>query len=342
MILIDGRALKHGAISGVERYAIEITNGLKSAMDKIDTAIPTSNNRWKQHIWEHTILPGRARKYKLLFCPANLCPMVKPKNVKFITTIHDLSFLNYPRSFSFSYRFYYKLVTERVLKLSDAIITVSNFEKNELIKQYPIIKNKIYTIYSGINEEFLNCNIDYEKDDYILYVGNLSERKNFHGLVKAFSMVYKEIGKKLIVIGTKPRIMKLNTAVKAILTNIPDRYIEFKGQVNDVGTLKRYYRKASAFVFPSFYESFGFPALEAMACGAPVIASNSSAMPEICGNAALYINPLNVDDICDKITHLNNNTDLRNNIIKKGKARSNLFSWNKTVDEHKKLIYRFL
>lgn len=342
-ILIDGRVLKHSAISGVERYTIEIVDGLKAIMaDDIDIAVPSVKNSWQQHLWEHTSLYAKSRRYKLLFCPANVCPIVKPKGVKFVTTIHDLSFFDYPDSFSLSYRLYYNLLAERVLKLSDAVITVSNFEKDELIKKYPLIKEKIYVIYSGVSKEFLNCSVNYKKKDYILYVGNLSKRKNFHGLIKAFSKIYKEIGKKLIVVGVKPKIMRLDDSVEKILADIPDEYIEFRGQINDINTLKELYKNTSTFLFPSLYESFGFPALEAMACGAPVIASNKAAMPEICKDAALYVDPLNIDDICDKISMLNSKTDLRTGLIEKGKARAKLFSWNRTVREHEGLVQKFI
>ncbi len=342
-VLIDGRVLKHGAISGVERYTIEIVDGLKAIMpDAIDVAVPSVKNGWQQHLWEHTSLYAKSSRYKLLFCPANVCPIIKPKGVKFITTIHDLSFLDYPDSFSLSYRLYYNLLTERVLKLSDAVITVSNFEKNELIRRYPLIKEKIYVIYSGVSKEFLNCSVNHKKEDYILYVGNLSKIKNFHGLVKAFNIVYKDIGKRLIVVGVKPKIMKLDDSVEKILADIPDEYIEFRGQINDIDTLKELYKNASVFLFPSLYESFGFPALEAMACGTPVIASNRAAMPEICKDAALYVDPLNIDDICDKISILNSKTDLRTGLIEKGKARAKLFSWNKTVNKHIRLFEQLL
>jgi len=342
-ILIDGRALKHGAISGVERYTIEIANGLKSLMtNEIDIAMPSFANRCLQHLWEHSVLPKKAEKYRLLFCPANICPIVKPKGIKFVTTIHDLSFLDYPDSFSLPYKLYYNLFTERVLRLSDVIITVSNFEKNELIKRYPLIKEKIYVIYSGINKEFLDCNINYTKKDYILYVGNLSTRKGFHGLVKAFGRVYKDISKRLVVVGVKPKIMKLDSSVGKILEDIPNEYIEFKGQINDIVTLKKLYKNASAFLFPSLYESFGFPPLEAMACGCPVIASNRSAIPEICKDAALYIDPLNIDDFCDKLIYLNDNVAIRDNLIRKGVKRAKLFLWKKSVDKHAKLLRKLL
>ena len=340
--LIDGRVLKHKAISGVERYSIEIANSLKSAMhDEIDIALPNSKNRWLQHIWEHTILPKKASNYKVLFCPANICPAIKPPRIKFVTTIHDLSFKYYPSSFSFGYKLYYNTFTPLTIKLSDMIITVSYFEKRMISARYPLIKEKINVIYSGVDSEFFKEETP-EKENYILYVGNLSKRKNFEGLLDAFKRIYRLIDKKLIVAGMKPDIMKLDKRVRDLINEIPKEYIEFKGQTNDKPQLATLYRKAHAFVFPSFYESFGFPPLEAMACGCPVVVSNRGALPEICGDAALYVDPLNIDDICDKIIMLEKDDELRLKLIKKGKERSQKFSWQESAAKHMLLIKEFL
>ena len=122
--------------------------------NKIDVFTPKSSNRYMQHIWEHTILPSKASHYKVIFCPANICPAYKPKGTRFVITIHDLSFLYYPESFSKSYRMYYKAITPRVLKLSDTIITVSNYEKSMISLLYPLIKQKINVIYSGVDDVF--------------------------------------------------------------------------------------------------------------------------------------------------------------------------------------------
>ncbi len=309
--------------------------------NKAEVFLPQSSNRYIQHLWEHTILPSKASKYKVLFCPANICPTYKPKNTKFVTTIHDLSFLYYPESFSKSYRVYYKAVTPRILDLSDIIITVSNYEKNMISLLYPLIKQKINVIYSGVDEVFFEDK-EVKKGDYILYVGNLSERKNFAGLLKAFGRIYKEIDKKLVVVGMKPDIMRLGKNIKNILENIPKDYIEFKGQINDKRVLSSIYSKALAFVFPSFYESFGFPPLEAMASGAPVIVSSRGALPEICGDAAIYVDPSKSDSIAEGIVKVVKNKNLRHSLIEKGKERAKVFRWSKSIEKHKELLEELL
>lgn len=342
-VLIDGRVLKHKAITGVERYSVEVINGLKKiAPNDMDIVFPQSNNRYLQHIWEHTVLPKKASNYKVLFSPANMCPAIKPKDVKFITTVHDISFIDHPHSFSFMYRLYYKTLTEKILRNSDFIITVSHFSKNRIIEQYPFTKNKISVIYSGINDVFFQDDGIRRDGDFILYVGNLNKIKNFIGVLRAFSKIYKKINKKLIVIGMKTETMRLDSDIENIIGSIPKGLVEFKGQINDVEILKSFYRRAFVFLFPSFYESFGFPPLEAMASGCPVVVSNRGALPEICGDAALYADPLNVDDICDKIIEVEKSEDLRLKLIEKGKERSKKFSWQKSAAKHMLLIKGFL
>ncbi len=342
-VLIDGRVLKHKAVTGVERYSIEVINGLKKlAPDDIDIVFPQSNNRYLQHIWEHTILPKRASDYKVLFCPANMCPIFKPKGVKFITTIHDISFIDYPQSFSLAYRMYYTMLTKNILKISDFLITVSHFSKNRIIEQYPFTKDKISVIYSGINDLFFQRDDIHGDGDFILYVGNLNKIKNFLGVLRAFSKIYKKINKKMIVVGMKPNTMRLDSEIKNVIGSIPKGFIEFKGQINDVKILKSFYKRAFVFLFPSFHESFGFPPLEAMASGCPVIVSNRGALPEICGSAALYVDPLNIDDVCDKIVMVEKNDELRLKLIEKGKERSKKFSWQESSAKHMLLIKEFL
>ena len=341
-ILIDGRVLKHGAITGVERYAIEITRGLKKSLKKkVDIAEPSARNRYIQHLWEHALLPRMASRYRVLFSPANICPIYKPKDTTYITTIHDLSFAYHPESFSQSYRLYYSALTPRILSLSDAIITVSQFERDMISLKYPLIKSKINVIYSGIDDVFFK-NGSVEKNDYILYVGNLSKRKNFEGLLKAFKKVYRAIDRKLVVVGMKPEIMKLSKGVEELIKTIPDEYLEFKGQINDKQKLADIYRKALAFVFPSFYESFGFPPLEAMASGTPVIVSGRAALPEICSDAAVYVDPENADSIAEAIVKVVKDKALQLNLIEKGKKRAQKFLWSNSIEKHRELLEAFL
>ncbi len=332
-ILLDGRVLRHGNISGVERYTMELRKRISC-----DVAMPPCENRYCQHLWEHLLLPMSARRYGLLFSPANMCPAFKPHGVRYVTTIHDVSFLNYPDSFSVAYRNYYRAMLGRIICNSDAIITVSFFEKRELEARFKSVEGKVHVIYNGVGEEFLNYDRAARKGEYILYAGTLSRRKNIEGLMRAFSMVYKQLGVKLVVVGSTPEIMKTKREFRKLVENIPSEYIEFKGHINDSRELARLYGEALFFVFPSLYESFGLPALEAMACGCAVIASNTAALPEICGEACLYVNPFDAGDIARKMVALYRNESLRRALEDAGRRRAKDFSWEKSAKNHIKLF----
>ena len=330
--------LKHSAITGVERYTIELLKAFDKAGFQYDIAFPQFHNRYLQHLWEHTALVSKAKHYDILFCPANIAPLLKPHKTKIITTIHDLSFIYFPDSFSKAFRSYYNFIIPKVLKISDAVIAVSNNEKEQIIKKYPFAADKIYAVQSGIGEEFLNCKIALEKKDYILYVGSLNRRKNFFGLIKAFYRIMNKISYRLVIVGGAYNIFKKDSGIKKILGKIPKNRITFKGYVNSKEELMDLYRRAYLFVFPSFYEGFGFPVLEAMACGVPVITSNTSCLPEICGDAAYYVDPYYTDSISEGIIKMLSDRNLREKLIGLGIARARLFSWEKSAENYLKIF----
>ena len=329
-LAIDGRVLTHKQITGVERYTI----GLIEAFDKIgvpyDLIIPSIGNRYLQHFWQHIILPTKAKSYDILFCPGNIAPIWKPEKTKIVVTIHDLSFLYFPSAYSRAFRNYYRFAMPRILRISDAVLTVSDSEKQRILSQYPFTGNKLYAIHSGINTEFLSCNVTYEKGNYILYVGSLNEKKNFQGVIKGFYNIINKIDCKLLVIGGTSNTFKKNSKMRAILQEIPEDKILFK-EYMDKKKLVGLYRKARLFLFPSFYEGFGFPPLEAMACGCPVVTSNTSSLPEVCGDAAYYVDPYSIENIAQGIYRVLIDENLRKTLIKKGLERVKLFCWKKAA-----------
>ena len=332
-LLIEGRVLKHRYTTGVERYAKELLRAFDKSGLRYDLALPFgSNNKYFQHLWEHIYLPLKSTHYDILFCPANIAPLIKPKALKLVVTIHDLSYMHFPNAYSFAFRKYYRFIVPRLLNLADTVITVSHSEKEVLIKHFPFLKNKIYTIYLGIKGEFLNCPLMHEKEKFILYVGSLSKRKNLMGLIKAFKILINKIPHKLVIVGIKGDSFK-EIEIPKILKDIPSQRLIFMGQIEDERLIELY-RRSSLFVFPSLYEGFGLPPLEAMACGCPVVVSNVSALPEICGDAAYYINPYNIDSIAEGIYKVLDDKDLREELIKKGLERAKIFSWDKSAREH--------
>ncbi|MEM2174795.1 MAG: glycosyltransferase family 1 protein [Candidatus Micrarchaeia archaeon] len=332
-ILVDGRVLKHECKTGVERYTIEILKAFDKIGVQYKLLFPFSKNRYFQHIWEHIMLPINSKNYDILFCPGNICPIFKFKNVKYVVVIHDLAPIYYPQTYARQYMFYYRLLTPLVIKVADRIITCSETIKKEILKKYLILERKVVAIPNGINEEFLNRNqqISSNKSQYILYVGSLNPRKNLIGVLKAFQKLLTKIPHHLYIVGGEFRIYAKDKNLKDLLEKLPKDRIKFLGYVTSDNELKKFYVNSSCLIFPSFYEGSGLPPTEAMACGCPVIVSDIEALRERCGDAAYYVNPYDIESIANGIYQVITNISLRETLIRKGFERVKNFSWETTA-----------
>ncbi len=192
-LLIDGRVLKHKYITGVERYTHCLIGAFKRIGLSPEILIPGTNNRYLQHLWENISLPIKAQQYDVLFCPGNISPLWKAGKCRYVTTIHDISFKSFKDAYSFPYRFYHDITIRRVLDLADAIIAISNFEKEMISINYPEIRKKIRVVYNGVDERLAGRQVINEKGNYILYVGSLNKRKNLNGLIEAFLKIKDKI-----------------------------------------------------------------------------------------------------------------------------------------------------
>jgi len=334
-ILIDGRVLAHNQTSGVQRHAQEITKALCLADPEITVAAPRFENRYYQQFWEHTLLPFYARKYDLLFCPSNIAPIWLPEKTKLVITLHDLAFLDFPKQYSSFFQKYYAFLVPKILKRAQHIVTISNFSKERIIQEYPWTQKKISIIYHGISPYFTPS--EKKKSDYTLYVGSMNEIKNFQGVLKIFLMPeFKIIPLKMILPGasTFTQGSEISTLLKKVQSA---ENIEIISSVSQ-RELKTYYQNAKLFIFPSFHESFGFPPLEAMACGTPVIISKVTALPEICGDAALYVDPNSNEDIAEKIHLLLSDLTLQKQYRAKGLAHVKTYTWEDTANAHLKIF----
>jgi glycosyltransferase involved in cell wall biosynthesis len=254
---------------------------------------------------------------------------------KQIMTVHDLIPLLFPH-YHKKQLYYFKHVFPIVLKKSIAILTVSHHSKNLIVDFYKIPKEKVIVIYNGISELFLNCKFNPKKQNYILYVGRISPTKNIEGLVKAFEMLITAYKLDLRLKITDSQ-SKLNFKISMTLRD----KIDFVGNIPD-SDLRDLYKNASLFVFPSLYEGFGLPPLEAMACGCPVVCSNVASLPEVCGEAACYVDPVNIESIVEGMYKVLTDEDLRQNLIQKGLQRAKLFSWEKSAREHIRVFEELL
>lgn len=260
-----------------------------------------------------------------------------PKGVKTVTTIHDLNYYRIPE--------YYggKLTRLAICQKkwalhSDHIITISENTKNDIIDIWNIDPTKISVIYHGINSVRPNLNdLPKRAKPYILFVGRRNAYKNFEAVIKAFAIYSQKVTDlELVCTGVPFNQHELNL----LKTNdILNKTHCFQASEAELFSL---YVNARMFIFPSFYEGFGMPILEAMSAGCPVLLSKSSCFPEIAQNAACYFNALDIDELISKIAVINESESYRSELISKGFARVNYFSWDKCAEQHLKVYKSIL
>lgn len=328
----DGRVLRHRATSGVENY----TAALFKAMQNVANPIllePVFQNRYVQQVWEHAVLPREASRYDLLLCPANVAPLYLPRKTALILTLHDVAFRAFPDSVSAAFRRYYALTVPRNIRRADKIITISHASKKEIIRHYPEAAQKLTVIAPGIDQRF-RVHDAIPKRKQILFVGSLNERKNLAGAIKAFLKLPDSLGLSLVVVGNVFGNLSVSHKTETLLKKAQAHpHIIFKRGLSEE-ELAAEYNASACLLFPSFYEGFGLPPLEAMACGTPAIVSRRSSMPEVCGDAAVYIDPDDLDDMAAKIIMLLENEALYQRLRAKGLEHVTAFSWQRSAHRH--------
>ncbi len=274
---------------------------------------------------------------------------------KFVTTIHDTTISFYPgkKMNSWWRKMAYNFVIKHAIGKAKKVITVSDNTKRDLEKLFRTNASKIQTVHNGIGDEF-HIVSDIEKDavkqklniqsPFLLYTGNWREHKNLVRLLQAFNSMLQKIAKP-----DGPTALK---NLQLAITGKPDPYypevvqtieelnlqhsVKLLGLV-DQEDLVRLYGAADGYVFPSLYEGFGLPPLEAMQCATPVIASKISAIPEVCGNAVQYFNPKDIDDMSTQILKVLLDEDVQESLIEKGKTQVQKFSWDQAANETLKI-----
>jgi glycosyltransferase involved in cell wall biosynthesis len=239
--------------------------------------------------------------------------------------------------------FYYaKASMWAATRKSNRILTVSEASKRDILRFFDVAPEKVVVIHNAIDERFLAppnaermelVKQRYQLDHpFVLYVGNIKPHKNIERLIAAFGRARLECDDhlKLIIIGDE--ISKYPGLRQQVHRHKLDKHVRFLG-FQPMETLAAFYRLARAFVFPSLYEGFGLPPLEAMACGTPVVTSNVSSLPEVAGGAALLVDPYKEEDIADGIVRAVNDESLRAELIAKGSQRARTFSWKQSVQK---------
>lgn len=348
-IFINGRFLAQ-PVTGAQRYAREVVlalDGLLAAgeidRDRYDLVVVSPAGAGGlpglKHIdirvagplrgqaWEQFVLPSVSRKGWLLSL-CNVGPLLKCRH---IVTIHDASVFAYPKAYSFGFRSWYQFALPVLCHTAARIITDSHFSESELIKYCGLPCDKIAVVPLGVdhmNRLQPDGNVFAKhrlgEKPYILAVSSLSPHKNFIRLSQAFSFFRDENVDVVVAGGANARVFS-NSSLSSAQTNV-----HLLGYVSD-SELRALYERAHCFVYPSLYEGFGLPPLEAMACGCPVIASDAASLKEVCGTAALYCDPKSYEDIADKVGLMLADTGLREKLCETGKSWAASFRWADTA-----------
>jgi len=331
-------------ITGVQRFGIEICKELKYIESKYKFEIISPYNiisydefkelnakiigKFKGSIWDQLDLFIYLIKKKnpLLICLANSSSILYRNK---IITIHDIIHLKYPTNKW--YKRYYKIIFPLMIKTSKHIITVSEFSRDEIHKYYNINKNKISVIYNGVSKEFKPCPKKEISEKYILGLSSIAYHKNFKALIKAFIKI-KNKKIKLYIVGENNK--KIYGYTSSDLYNYIEKdfkeRIKFLGRVSEKELIKLY-SNSICFVYPSLYEGFGIPPLEAQACGCPVLLSNIKVFKEVYKDSVIYFDPYDENDIANKIELIIENTEIKNELINKGFENARKYTWEKAA-----------
>jgi glycosyltransferase involved in cell wall biosynthesis len=299
-----------------------------------------------RRLWTHIRLSGEmlSDPPDLLFVPSHVLPLVHPP--RSVATVHDLGFLYHPEAHTLSQNLYLRWSTRYNARAAICVVADSEATRRDLVKLYGIPEEKIVVVYPGRDDTLAPitdpAKLKAARDryglagPYFLYVGTLQPRKNLVRLVEAFAKMLEESdqvlpsGLHLVLAGQKGwladdllgQVRKLGLGNRVVLTGyVPD---------SDLPALLS---GALAFVFPSLYEGFGLPVLEAMACGTPVVCSNTSSLPEVARNAALLVEPQDTTALAEALARIAGEEELRTTLTERGLARVQDFSWQRSAEQ---------
>ena len=365
-ILLNGLSIFY-PISGVGQYTLQLGKALEALLGNgniywfgnhgsgngLDYSAhegPNFNNRVQHHVkkglrkipglktFVHILRNNQFRSYvrkikPSLYHETNYVPFYFEDGPTIIT-IFDLSFVRHPEWHPIDRVKYFGKYCLKQLSRAEAIITISEFSKKEIMNLLNVDPAKIYVTPLGVDQSFSpgKKRMQGLPDQYILFLGNLEPRKNLPRLIAAHRSLPQLLRKRypLVIAGAK------GWDTKEVKKNLAffqsDEKPIFTGYIPQ-GLLPDLYRGASLFVYPSLYEGFGLPALEAMASGVPVIASSSTSLPEVVGDAGILVNPYDVDHLKEAMMELLEDEKKRGEMVKKGIARASLFSWEKCAQE---------
>lgn len=345
-------------ITGIENYALNISKAiLKSCKDDVvcyllfrkfihpeflefkDRHILKISPFDSQILTEQLYIPFYIKTNRFDYCIFACFPPGLLVRKRIISVCYDAAMWKYKETLSLKNKIYFRPLTELALKKADKILTISNSSEIEIGHYFPSLKDKITNISAALPGSFSEIKFaDYDrivekfgiKKKYIISVGSLEPRKNLKFLIQNIAPLLIEADINLVIVGRKAwGSSDIETLINTL--KVGNRII-LTGYVSTT-ELQSLYQFSECFVFPSLYEGFGFPILEAFSCGCPVIASNCSSIPEVAGNAAILINPLDGNELIEKIKLIVNNPAYKENFRIKGYEQLKKFSWQKCAEK---------
>ena len=356
-------------LRGMGKYVLQLVSGLVMADDRDEYVIYGDSQMFPQltgcgnirfrdpgglayPLWEQLVLPIWVRQdgLELLHCLANTAPFALPRHIKIVITIHDVMYL-LPTSVLatsnvFRQRlgnFYRRLVVPRMARRADRIITDSEFSKQEIAEYLGILPDRIHVIYLGIDPRMASLadaitsspeKIGGESLDspFILALGAGDPRKNTLAVIRAYGSRWRDFPnqEKLVIVGL--RDWRSSAAYRLVRQLGLSKRVLFAGYVSEE-LLAWLYTTSRCFLYPTLYEGFGFPPLEAMACGVPVITSDCTSVSEIAGDAAIFVDPGSEESIGNGLMRLLSDEPLRRQLIQQGRMQVKKFDWQATVQK---------
>ncbi len=363
LIAVNTRFLIHDKLEGIGRFTYEILSRITRSHPEhkfiffFDRAInnefifsdnvtavelfPPARHPFLFYWWFEFSVSAALKRYKPdVFLSTDGFLSLATK-VPSVAVFHDLAFIHYPEGLSFFEKKYYNYFFPRFAKKAERIIAVSNFTKSDIIKQYHIDSTKIDVVYNAPAKGFMPIDDEIKKVvkhkytngcEYFIYVGALHPRKNIETLLKAFDEFKKATSSnyKLVIVG---RMAWQTNEIEDTFNALQFKNeVIFTGRISD-DELNKIMASAFCLVYIPYFEGFGLPIVEAMACNVPVITSNISSMPEVAGNAAILVNPHSVDETKNAMISISNDEQLRLKLIAESRKRKSYFDWNKSADE---------
>ena len=325
--------------TGMQRYALELSRRFADHLDPLrpEKALGGTTG----HLWEQLYLPSAVRG-RLLWSPNNTGPLAIERQV---CTIHDLIPLDHPEWFNRRFGQWYAWLLPRLAKRVRHLIAISDFTKQRIVERLGVSPEKVTVIPNGVDGRFSPRSpeeievtlqaLGITPDPYLLYVGSLEPRKNLQRLIEAWRRAQPSVPEdmRLIVAGARGST-RVFGAVD--IECVPPR-TEFIGYVPDEH-LPGLYSGAVALVYPSLYEGFGLPPLEAMACGTPVVTSDGTSLPEVVGDNAVLVDPYDSDSIAEGIVRVLSNPNLRDSLSQSARQRAACFTWEQAAHQTIQLL----